>query len=170
MVDIGFSGCRARRRGPSIRDGRRCDLCSHGRQTASVPSGKRKEHLKELSPLLQIRDLEVRFRHATADTIAVAGVDLEIREGEFFGLVGETGAGKSLTASAALRLLPPSAEVTNGEVLFRGRAMSKMTPAELRDVRGREIAIIVQNPRAALNPVISIGKQLANAYRAHNRT
>jgi oligopeptide/dipeptide ABC transporter ATP-binding protein len=98
----------------------------------------------------------------------VTDVSLAIRAGEFFGLIGETGAGKSMTAWSAVGLVQPPGRITKGRVLFEGRDLLSMDERTLRQVRGNEVAIIVQNARAALNPMLSIGVQISNAYRAHH--
>jgi oligopeptide/dipeptide ABC transporter ATP-binding protein len=118
-------------------------------------------------PLLAIRDLEVRFRTQRGSMIALDGVNLQIRHGEVLGLIGETGAGKSLTAWAALDLLPPGAWVERGDVIFRGEGLTRKSDRALREIRGKEITLIVQNPRGALNPMLTVGKQLGNVVRAH---
>jgi peptide/nickel transport system ATP-binding protein/oligopeptide transport system ATP-binding protein len=95
-------------------------------------------------------------------------VSLTIRAGEFFGLIGETGAGKSMTAWATVGLIQPPGRITRGRVFFEGRDLLTADERSLRSIRGREIAMVVQNARAALNPMLSIGMQIANAYRAHH--
>jgi oligopeptide/dipeptide ABC transporter ATP-binding protein len=119
--------------------------------------------------LLSIRDLEVRFPHRDRDVVAVAGVDLEIMPGEVFGMIGETGAGKSLTAWAAIDLVPSPGHVSAGEVRFDDLLVTGADEQTLRKLRGGKISIIVQNPHGALNPVKTVGAQIANVYRAHNR-
>src|SRR5579862_8405193 len=105
-----------------------------------------------MGALLEIRGLRVRF----GATEAVRGVDLSIGDGEVLGLVGESGSGKSATALAILGLLGAAARVT-GEILWRGKNLLEFNTQEWRQIRGREIAIIFQEPMTALNPVMSIG-------------
>jgi len=115
-----------------------------------------------------MRNLEVRF----GGTEAVRGVSLEIEDGEVVGLVGESGSGKSATALAILGLLGPSATVS-GQMLWRGATgagtvdLLRLDAAGLRRLRGREIAMIFQEPMTALNPVMSIGRQVAEGFAAH---
>jgi peptide/nickel transport system ATP-binding protein len=96
------------------------------------------------------------------------GVDFEIREGEIVGLVGESGSGKSTVALALLQLLGHKGGRVQGKILFDGSDLVKLSQREMRAVRGREIALILQSPVASLNPVLRIGSQLAEAWRAHH--
>jgi peptide/nickel transport system ATP-binding protein len=125
-----------------------------------------------MGALLEIRDLRINF----GATQAVAGVDLYLEEGEVLGLVGESGSGKSATALAILGLLGPAARVT-GQMLWRPGSTQKIDPEmkdllqqsskALRTLRGREIAMIFQEPMTALNPVMTIGRQVAECFEAH---
>jgi peptide/nickel transport system ATP-binding protein len=121
-------------------------------------------------PLLDIADLSVEFASGGRTFQAVDRVSLSIAPGERFGMVGETGAGKSLTAWAAIGLLPRAACMTSGHVWYEGNDLITASPDRLSSLRGREIAFIVQNPTAALSPMTRIGDQLVNAYRAHRKT
>jgi len=116
------------------------------------------------NPLLEVRNLQVSF---DGERPAVDGIDLEVAAGESLGLVGESGSGKSATSLAVLRLLPPSAQV-RGEIRFDGRNLQTLSTEAMRQVRGREIAMIFQEPMTALNPVSPIGAQIAEAVRAHH--
>jgi ABC-type dipeptide/oligopeptide/nickel transport system ATPase component len=95
-------------------------------------------------------------------------VELDMREGEILGLVGESGSGKSTIALALLRLLDHKGGVVAGEVLFNGRDLLQLRSSEMRQIRGREIALVLQSPIASLNPALRIGTQIAEAWRAHN--
>jgi peptide/nickel transport system ATP-binding protein len=118
------------------------------------------------SPLLEVRDLTVRFPTEDGYVNAVRGVSYELAEREVLGIVGESGSGKSVSSMAVMGLLPKSAEVS-GEILLEGRDVLKMSVKEQRSLRGRRIAMIFQDPMTALNPVYSIGEQLAEAVRSH---
>jgi peptide/nickel transport system ATP-binding protein len=115
-----------------------------------------------MGPLLQIRDLRVSFGAMEA----VHGISLSVDEGEVLGLVGESGSGKSATALAILGLLGPAARVT-GEILWRGNNLLQRRANQWRNIRGREIAMIFQEPMTALNPVMPVGNQVAEAAQAH---
>jgi oligopeptide/dipeptide ABC transporter ATP-binding protein len=118
-------------------------------------------------PLLAVEDLQVRFRTARGLVHAVNGVSFEIRPGETLGIVGESGCGKSVTALALLGILARNGRVTGGRALFGGRDLLKLSDAELRHVRGREIAMIFQDPMTSLNPVLTIGRQIREALETH---
>ena len=125
-----------------------------------------------MAPLLDVRDLHIRFGAAEA----VRGISLQLDEGEVLGIVGESGSGKSATALAILGLLGPSASVT-GQILWQGANSApartsyinllQQPASALRHIRGREIAMIFQEPMTALNPVMTIGHQVAESYEAH---
>jgi peptide/nickel transport system ATP-binding protein len=114
-------------------------------------------------PLLSVEDLKIDFNGRPA----VQGISFQINEGETLGLVGESGSGKSATSLAVLRLLPPSAGVT-GYIGFKGYPLLSLSDAEMRRHRGREIAMIFQEPMTALNPVMAVGAQIAEAVWAHH--
>ncbi len=115
-----------------------------------------------MAPLLQIDDLRIRF----AAVEAVCGISLRVDESEVLGLVGESGSGKSATALSILGLHSAAAQVS-GKILWRGANILDLQPKALRHLRGREIAMIFQEPMTALNPVMSIGRQVAEAAQAH---
>jgi peptide/nickel transport system ATP-binding protein len=115
-----------------------------------------------MGSLLSIHDLQVRFASAEA----VRGISLLVDEGEVLGLVGESGSGKSATALAILGLLGPAAQVM-GQILWQGKDLLQQPASALRRLRGREIAMIFQEPMTALNPVMSIGRQVAEGAQAH---
>lgn len=116
--------------------------------------------------LLDIRDLRVSFDVFGGTLKVLDGVNFTVRAGEKVGLVGETGCGKTTTMKAVLRVLPtPPARITRGAILFKGRDVLKMKPGELGEVRGEGMAMIFQDPTAALNPVFTIGNQLEAAVK-----
>ncbi len=112
--------------------------------------------------ILQLDDLTVRIGAAQP----VDGVNLSIAAGEMLGIVGESGSGKSLTMKSVLRLLPDAARVS-GRMLWRGRDLAALSEADMRQVRGREIAMIFQEPMTALNPVLTVGLQITESLAAH---
>jgi len=120
-----------------------------------------------VNSLLEVKDLEVSFQGVKTVT-ALSGVSFSIGESETMALVGETGCGKSLVAHAIMRLLPPESRV-KGAVEFEGKPLLELSEKEMAKIRGREIAIIFQNPSLALNPVYSIGHQLAEPLRVHRK-
>jgi oligopeptide/dipeptide ABC transporter ATP-binding protein len=118
--------------------------------------------------VLSIRGLTVEFTTAAGALRAVDGVDLEIQPGETLGVVGESGSGKTVTAMSILRLVPPPGRIVGGEVLFEQRNLLAMSERQLRDVRGKDIGVIFQDPTAYLNPVRTVGDQIGEALRAHD--
>ena len=110
--------------------------------------------------LLDIRNLHVSFTGYRGHSRVLNGVNLTVGRGEKVGLVGETGCGKSLTVRAVLGLLQPPRARIRGEIWFAGRNLLALPPGELQQIRGREIAMIFQDPMAALNPVFTVGDQL----------
>jgi peptide/nickel transport system ATP-binding protein len=120
-------------------------------------------------PLLQVRDLAVAFDGGPAPVRVVDGAGFDVAPGAALGLVGESGCGKSLTALALLGLAPPGGRIAGGSVRFRGRDLLALPEAELRRVRGAEIALIFQEPAAALNPVMTVGDQIGEVLRVHGR-
>jgi peptide/nickel transport system ATP-binding protein len=121
-------------------------------------------------PLLEIRDLAVSFRTDEGVVRALDGVSLELPRGKTVGLVGESGSGKSVTSLAVLGLLPrPPAVIERGSIKFNGRELTTLSERELREVRGRHIGMIFQEPMTSLNPVFTVGFQIMEAVRAHGR-
>ncbi len=118
--------------------------------------------------LLTVRNLQVTYRSETAVSRPVDGASFTINPREVVGLVGDAGSGKSTAALALLGLARAPGAITGGAVIFEGRDLLKLPDDEVRAIRGRDIGIIVQNPRAALNPMLRVGTQIGNAYKAHN--
>ena len=119
-------------------------------------------------PILQVKDLTVTFPNATGGVRAVRGVDYQVREGEFLGIVGESGSGKSVSSLAVMGLLPSSAKV-DGEILYRGESLLDKDDRALSRLRGKEMAMIFQDPLSALTPVYTIGQQIEEALTLHDR-
>ncbi|RJQ09135.1 MAG: ABC transporter ATP-binding protein [Bacillota bacterium] len=120
--------------------------------------------------VLRVIDLRAEFRSARGPVKAVDGVSFSLQPGRTLALVGESGSGKSATALAIPRLLPdPPGRVTGGQVLLRGRDLLELDPDEMPRVRGREIAMVFQEPASALNPVMTVGDQVAESVRTHRR-
>ncbi len=119
-------------------------------------------------PILDVKGLKTVFRTRGGEVHAVNSVDFHLRPGELLGVVGESGSGKSVTMMSLLRLLPsPPAEMRDGTVMFGGQDLLKISSEELRQVRGSKIGFIFQDPMTSLNPVYTIGFQLAEPLRAH---
>ena len=115
-------------------------------------------------PVLQVRDVRTRFRTQGGGMVhAVNGISFDLHEGELLGVVGESGSGKSVTMLSLLKLLPmPPAEIASGQALLDGEDLLTLDPARRRHVRGAEVGFIFQDPMASLNPVLSVGYQLAD--------
>jgi len=121
-------------------------------------------------PLLSIRDLRVTFRTHAESVRAVDGVSFDVYPGETLGVVGESGAGKSVTMLSLLRLIPPSSRVvTSGQVMFGGKDLLQASKREIRRIRGRQIALIPQDPMTCLDPVLKVGRQVREAVEAHEK-
>ena len=120
-------------------------------------------------PVLQVRDVRTRFRTPGGGMVhAVNGISFDLHEGELLGVVGESGSGKSVTMLSLLKLLPmPPAEIVSGQALLDGEDLLALDPARLRHVRGAKVGFIFQDPMASLNPVLSVGYQLAEPLRTH---
>ncbi len=119
-------------------------------------------------PLLRIEDLYVRFRTDEGTIRAVNGVNLEIMPGEMFGLVGESGCGKSVTGLSILKLVPHPGRITRGKIWFRGENLLEKPESAMREIRGRHIAMIFQDPMSSLNPVFTVGHQITRVIRRHH--
>lgn len=121
------------------------------------------------APLLSVEDLHVRFSTRNGLVDAVRGVSFTLAEGETLGIVGESGSGKSVTAFAITRLLDAAGRISGGRIHFRGQEITTATSRQLRSLHGAAVAMIFQNPRAALNPIRTVGLQIADAIAAHER-
>jgi len=126
--------------------------------------------VSESPALLSVRDLSLEFRTRSGTVRALENVGLDVAKGETVGIVGESGSGKSVLSFAILRILDAAARVTSGAIQFGGLDMIDAREADLEAVRGREISMIFQNPRTALNPIRRVGKQIEDVLREHTTT
>ena len=120
-----------------------------------------------MTELLTVKDLKTYFHTAKGIIPAVDGVDFTVSQGETLGLVGESGCGKSVTALSIMGLVPSPPGKTSGQILFDNRDVLSLSEREMRQLRGNEMAMIFQEPMSALNPVLTIGEQIAEAIRLH---
>lgn len=120
-----------------------------------------------MSALLEVKNLSVEFPSRRGTLTALNEVSFHINSGEVLGVVGESGAGKSLTGSAIIGLLDPPGRVSGGEILFNGRRIDNLSEARKRTIRGREIGAIFQDPLTSLNPLYTVGKQLVETIQTH---
>ncbi|MCA9904142.1 MAG: ABC transporter ATP-binding protein, partial [Anaerolineae bacterium] len=120
------------------------------------------------SPLLHIAGLKTHFKTDDGMVRAVDGVDIKIHEGETVGIVGESGCGKTVTAMSVLKLIAmPPAKIVEGQILWQGRDLVPLSKAEMNDIRAKEIGFVFQEPMTSLNPVFTVGEQIAEAVRRH---
>ncbi|TMD10586.1 MAG: ABC transporter ATP-binding protein [Chloroflexi bacterium] len=121
------------------------------------------------APILSVRDLHTQFFTDDGVVQAVDGVSFDLFPGETLGIVGESGCGKSMTALSIMRLVPEPGRITKGVVRFRDQDLLKKTPEEMREIRGRDIAMIFQDPQSSLNPVLQTGYQVEEAMLVHDK-
>ena len=119
--------------------------------------------------LLRVDNLKTSFMTSNGEVQAVRGVSFEVKRAEIVGIVGESGSGKSITNMSLLKLLPDTAVIKDGSVMFQGRDLTKLSMKELREIRGEKIAMIFQDPMSSLNPLIPVGDQVAEMIRIHHR-
>ena len=123
-----------------------------------------------MSALLQINDLRVTFRTRYGEVTALDSVSLHVNAGETLGVVGESGCGKSITALSVMGLIPqPPGKIAGGEILLNGEDLTKASEARMRGLRGSEVAMIFQEPMTSLNPVFTVGDQIAEAIMLHQK-
>ncbi|MCP5020960.1 MAG: ABC transporter ATP-binding protein [bacterium] len=123
---------------------------------------------KAVKPLLQVKDLHTMFHVEKKEAHAVTDVSFDIMPNEMLGIVGESGSGKSVTALSIMRLIPdPPGKIAGGEILFEGKDLLKLSYKEMRKVRGKDIAMIFQEPMTSLNPVFTIGRQVSESLIHH---
>jgi peptide/nickel transport system ATP-binding protein len=121
------------------------------------------------TPLLQVKNLSVEYRTDLETVKAVNGISFSLKKGETFGIVGETGAGKTTTALTCMKLLPESTgRVTGGEINFEGKKLLDLPESEMQKIRGERMAMIFQDPMTSLNPVMSVNEQIEEALELHN--
>lgn len=121
-----------------------------------------------MTELLSVQGLETQFHTREGDVHAVNGVSFTLKEGETLGIVGESGCGKSVTVMSMLRLIPtPPGKITAGKAIFQGKDLLKMTDDEIRHIRGSQIGMVFQDPMTSFNPVINIGRQVAEPLEIH---
>ncbi len=121
-------------------------------------------------PVLEIDNLHTRFFTRDGVVRAIEGLSLTVQQGEVLGVVGESGCGKSVTALSVMRLIPPrSGRIVEGSVLFEGKDLASLSEVQMRDIRGNQIAMVFQEPMTSLNPVHTVGAQIAEAVRIHQR-
>ena len=122
-----------------------------------------------MEPLLQVKDLRIEFRTSRGRLEALCGVSFDVLPGEVFGLVGETGCGKTVTGLAMLRLVPRPGRITSGRVLFHDQDLMRKSESEMQQIRGGQISMIFQDPSSSLNPVFTVGSQIVRVIRQHQR-
>ena len=120
-----------------------------------------------MKTLLSVRNLRVEIPTRRATLVALDDVSFNIDEGEVLGVVGESGAGKSITGSAVIGLIDPPGRVAGGEIVFAGRRIDNLAPEAMRHLRGRDIGAVFQDPLTSLNPLLTVGRQLAQTITAH---
>lgn len=121
--------------------------------------------------VLRVNELETTFFTDDGQVVAVDRISFSVNEGEILAIVGESGCGKSVTSLSIMGLVPhPPGKITNGEILLEGKDLTKLKEKEMRDIRGKDIAMIFQEPMTSLNPLFTIGNQLIEAIRIHNKS
>lgn len=121
-----------------------------------------------MSSLLEVKDLVIKFALRTGDVTATTGVSFTIEKGERLGLVGESGAGKSVTGFSIINLISKPGYIADGQILFKGEDLVRVSKERMREIRGNEISMIFQDPMMTLNPVLTIGTQMTETLLAHN--
>lgn len=126
--------------------------------------------MEEKQTLLKVKNLRTYFYSSKREIKAVDGVDFELKQGETLGIVGESGCGKSITSLSLMRLVPePPGKIMADEILFNGENLIEKSEEEMRQIRGNQISMIFQEPMTSLNPVFSVGEQIAEAIRIHQK-
>ena len=118
--------------------------------------------------ILKVEDLKTSFMTSSGEVQAVRGVSFEVHKGEILGIVGESGSGKSVTSMSILRLLADTARIKNGKIEFEGTDLTKVSDKQMREIRGQKITMVFQDPMSSLNPLIPVGKQVAEMIHVHH--
>jgi oligopeptide transport system ATP-binding protein len=126
-------------------------------------------HPTDTHPILSLRDLKTYFFTGGGVAKAVDGVSLDLRVGKTLGVVGESGSGKTVTSLSILRLVPSPGRIVGGEILFEGRNLAALPEDELRDIRGKRISMVFQDPMSSLNPFLTVGEQVAETLLIHRK-
>src|SRR5213079_2890081 len=119
-------------------------------------------------PLLEVKDLKVSFRTEDGLVRAVDGISFTVQEGEVVGIVGESGSGKSVSMMSVMRLITDPNVIYEGDIVYKGQSLMALSGAAMRGVRGKEIAMIFQDPMTSLNPVYTVGWQIEEQLNEHN--
>jgi oligopeptide/dipeptide ABC transporter ATP-binding protein len=119
------------------------------------------------APLLEVKNLSVQFHLQRGTLTAIHDLSFSLQESETFGIVGETGCGKSVTSLSILRLIPPPGEIVGGDILFEGENLLTKSAREMERIRGRKISMVFQEPMTSLNPSLTVGEQISECYRVH---
>lgn len=122
-----------------------------------------------MNHLLEVKDLEVKFALRMGELTAIDGISFSLQKGERLGLVGESGAGKSVTGFAIINLISKPGYISDGQILFNGKALNTLPGSAMRDIRGNRISMIFQDPMMTLNPVLTIGTQMVETLQAHRK-
>ncbi len=120
-------------------------------------------------PLLSLKDLKVSFFNNIGEIKVIRGVSFDLEKGEVLGIVGESGSGKSVTSMSIIRLLKGTGKITNGKIIFKGKNLLDRTEKEMMKIRGNDIAMIFQDPMTSLNPVFTVGHQISDVIKRHQR-
>lgn len=146
------------------------DESQGGTAVAQEPARLRRRSKTFTDVMLSVRDLHVSFKTYGGEVQALRGVSFDLYKGETLAIVGESGCGKSVTANTIMGLIPqPAGRIKNGNVLFKGKDLTKLEKSEMRKVQGVDISMIFQDPMTALNPTLKIGEQLTEGLRTHQK-
>ena len=121
-----------------------------------------------MDEILKVEGLKTSFMTSSGEVQAVRGVSFGVRKGEILGIVGESGSGKSVTSMTILRLLADTARIKEGAIRFEGQDLTKVSEKEMRAIRGQKIAMIFQDPMSSLNPLVPVGRQVAEIMKIHH--